>query len=154
MSFGRLRVAAAACSAAVAAVLGGASALADQQIAAGPGSRYLTTSVTMAQGERLTFANRDVARRLGFGKDHVTFTGQDFSALLPTVQLYDPTTHAAIPGDILTNDPNFKAIALGAQEQIAIFFASDGTDVIHPEPAKYFEVPIQGPLPEGLNYIP
>jgi len=61
MSFGRLRVASAACAAAVAAALGGASALADQQIAAGPGSRYLTTSVTMAQGERLTFANRDVA---------------------------------------------------------------------------------------------
>src|SRR5438552_6509295 len=37
------------------------------------------------------------------------FRKGDFSALLPTVQLYDPTTHAAIPGDILTNDPNFKA---------------------------------------------
>jgi dienelactone hydrolase len=52
------------------------------------------------------------------------------------------------------DDSNFKAIALGAQEQIASFFASDGVDVIHPEPAKYFEVPIQGPLPEDLNYIP
>jgi polar amino acid transport system substrate-binding protein len=28
---------------------------------------------------------RDVAHRLGFDKDHVTFTGQDFSALLPSV---------------------------------------------------------------------
>lgn len=27
----------------------------------------------------------DVARRLGFDKEHVTFTGQDFSALLPSV---------------------------------------------------------------------
>jgi hypothetical protein len=36
------------------------------------------------------------------------FRKGDFSALLPTVQLYDPTTHAAIPGNILTNDPNFK----------------------------------------------
>jgi hypothetical protein len=52
------------------------------------------------------------------------------------------------------DDPGFKAIALGAQEQIASFFASDGMDVIQPEPAKYFEVPIQGPLPEELNYIP
>jgi hypothetical protein len=51
-------------------------------------------------------------------------------------------------------DSNFKAIARGAQEQIATFFASDGRDVIHPEPAKYFEVPIQGPLPEDLSYIP
>jgi hypothetical protein len=35
------------------------------------------------------------------------FRAGDFSALLPSVQLYDPTTHAAIPGNILTNDPNF-----------------------------------------------
>jgi hypothetical protein len=54
----------------------------------------------------------------------------------------------------LVDDSNFKVIALGAQEQIATFFASDGMDVIHPEPAKYFEVPIQGPLPEDLNYLP
>src|SRR5229473_7473632 len=40
------------------------------------------------------------------------FRKGDFSALLPTVQLYDPTTHAAIPGNILTNDPNFKASAV------------------------------------------
>lgn len=36
------------------------------------------------------------------------FRNGDFSALLPSVQLYDPTTHAAIPGNLLTNDPNFK----------------------------------------------
>jgi len=40
------------------------------------------------------------------------FRKGDFSALLPGTQLYDPTTHAAIPGDILTNDPNFKASAV------------------------------------------
>jgi hypothetical protein len=50
--------------------------------------------------------------------------------------------------------PNFRAIALGAQEQIATFFVSDGTQISHPEPAQYFEVPIHGPLPEDLNYIP
>jgi hypothetical protein len=27
----------------------------------------------------------------------------------PTLQLYDPTSHAFIPGDVLTNDPNFTA---------------------------------------------
>ena len=26
--------------------------------------------------------------------------------------------------------------------------------MIHPEPARFFEVPIQGPLPEGLKFIP
>jgi Carboxypeptidase regulatory-like domain/TonB dependent receptor len=47
------------------------------------------------------------------------FRGGNFSALCtagfngggvcndPNLQLYDPTTHAAIPGNVLTNDPNF-----------------------------------------------
>lgn len=35
----------------------------------------------------------------------------------------------------------FGAVSRGAQEQIATFFASDGTLVIHPEPARFFEVP-------------
>jgi hypothetical protein len=45
-------------------------------------------------------------------------------------------------------------ICLGAQEQIATFFASDGKEIIHPEPARFFETPIDLPLPEDLNYIP
>ena len=36
------------------------------------------------------------------------FRKGDFSALLPATQIYDPTTHLPIPGNILTNDPNFK----------------------------------------------
>ena len=40
------------------------------------------------------------------------FRKGDFSALLPAIQLYDPTTHAPIPGDILTNDPNFHPSAV------------------------------------------
>jgi hypothetical protein len=55
--------------------------------------------------------------------------------------------------NIFTN-PATTAIALEAQRQIASFFESDGTEIIQPEPARYFEVPIQGPLPEDLNYIP
>ena len=48
----------------------------------------------------------------------------------------------------------FPDIPLGAQAQIALFFASDGETIIHAEPARFFEVPIQGPLPEELNYMP
>src|SRR5258708_523577 len=44
------------------------------------------------------------------------FTGgvcNDKDATMQTIhQLYDPTTHAAIPGDILTNDPNFTPSAV------------------------------------------
>jgi len=47
----------------------------------------------------------------------------------------------------------FGAIARGAQEQIAVFFESDGAVTLHPEPRRFFEVPIMQPLPEGLNFI-
>jgi hypothetical protein len=39
------------------------------------------------------------------------------------------------------------------QGQIAAFFASGGTLVIHPEPTRFFEVPVAGSLPDSLNYI-
>jgi hypothetical protein len=50
-------------------------------------------------------------------------------------------------------NPLVRQIAFGAQDQIATFFASDGVTVIHPDPARFFETPIQGPLPEDLNFI-
>jgi hypothetical protein len=56
--------------------------------------------------------------------------------------------------NIRNPDPLVAAIALGAQEQAGTFFASEGTEVIHPEPPRFFETPIQGPLPEDLNFIP
>jgi len=55
---------------------------------------------------------------------------------------------------IASDIPLVAAIARGAQEQIAIFFASNGTQVIHPQPTRFFEVPIVLPLPEALNFIP
>ena len=52
------------------------------------------------------------------------------------------------------NNTVFRPIALGAQEQIAVFFETDGAMIIHPDPARFFEVPILGALPDNLNYIP
>ena len=50
--------------------------------------------------------------------------------------------------------PNlFGDIARGAQEQIAVFFESDGVLTVHPEPSRFYEVPIAAPLPERLNFI-
>lgn len=47
------------------------------------------------------------------------------------------------------------AYAVGAQTQIALFFATNGALTIDPDGAgPFFEVPIAGPLPEGLNFIP
>jgi hypothetical protein len=50
--------------------------------------------------------------------------------------------------------PAVADVGLGAQQQIAEFFASDGATVIDPDGAgPLFEVPIVGPLPEELNFI-
>jgi hypothetical protein len=48
----------------------------------------------------------------------------------------------------------FRVITLPVQQQIGVFFNTDGTEIIHPEPARFFEVPIALPLPEDLSYIP
>ena len=48
----------------------------------------------------------------------------------------------------------FGDISRGAQEQIATFLESDGAIVMHPEPGRFFEVPVAGPLPEDLSFIP
>jgi hypothetical protein len=88
--------------------------------------------------------------RAGDLADHATFYRTDLAfAEDPTVPK-DP--HSFMPMILFPGLAG--AIARGAQEQIAAFFASDGTQIIHPEPARFFEVPIQGPLPEDLNYIP
>ena len=49
--------------------------------------------------------------------------------------------------------PSVAAMARGIQEQIAVFFATDGKLIIHPLPSRFFEVPIAGPPPEQLNFI-
>jgi hypothetical protein len=62
------------------------------------------------------------------------------------------------PHTFLTNiagAPAVAAVAVGAQTQIGVFFASDGALTIDPDgPGPLFEVPIVGPLPEDLGFIP
>jgi hypothetical protein len=85
--------------------------------------------------------------RAGDLADRTTFYRHD---LAPAALPDDPhgfLTAAAGKGQLV-----FGAIALGAQEQIATFFGSNGTTIIRPEPAGLLEVPIALPLPEGLNY--
>jgi hypothetical protein len=48
-----------------------------------------------------------------------------------------------------------NAVSLAAQEQIAVFFASDGVEVIDPDgPGILFETPIAPPLPEEAMFFP
>jgi hypothetical protein len=51
--------------------------------------------------------------------------------------------------------PSVAAVAIGTQRQIATFLASDGTVIVDPDGAgPLLEVPIVGPLPEDLAFIP
>jgi hypothetical protein len=78
----------------------------------------------------------------------------------PLAKMTYPHGFAAL---ITSADQTVKKVALAAQNQIATFFASNGTQTIQPQPpdgfgfgvipVEFFEVPIQGQLPEGLNYI-
>jgi hypothetical protein len=56
----------------------------------------------------------------------------------------------------LPRNPHGFNVATIAPEYLqldATFFVSDGLVVIHPAPARYFEFPLVGPLPEDLNFI-
>jgi hypothetical protein len=67
---------------------------------------------------------------------------------VPPIPQY-PHTFAV---SVTSSNPTVRAISLGAQDQAGGFFASNGTTIIHPEPLRFFEWPIDSP-PEGLNYI-
>jgi hypothetical protein len=107
---------------------------------------------------------------LQFAKGDTTVPNPTSTAIVRAGELQDRTTyfrndlaHAANnavsknPHTFLTNISSVagQAYAIGAQIQIAEFFASNGALVIDPDgPGPFFEVPIVPPLPEGLNFIP
>jgi len=95
-----------------------------------------TTTAIIRAGDlaaRTTFFRDDLAFALGvgFGKNPHTFLTN------------------------ISGTPAVATVAIGAQTQIAIFFASNGALTIDPDGAgPLFEVPINGPLPEDLAFIP
>ena len=88
--------------------------------------------------------------RAGGLADRATLYRHDLAFAQDSTIPRDP--HNYILGNTSAN-PLVAAIARGAQEQIATFFASGGVTVIYPEPAQFFETPIQGPLPEDFGFI-
>jgi hypothetical protein len=117
-----------------------------------PGVPAKSVIIMFGKGDQ-TVANpaETAVVRAGDLADRTTFYRNDLAfAVDPTI----PTNpHAILTFGIDYPNPLVMAIARGEQQQIAAFFASDGTEIIHPEPAQFFEVPIQGPLPEDLNFI-
>ena len=105
-----------------------------------------------------------------FAKSDQTVPNPTTSAIVRAGELADRTVlyrhdlaYAAFPTlpknphTFLSNiaQPEAAPFAVGAQTQMAVFFASGGTTVIDPDGAgPFFEVPIAGPLPETLSFIP
>ena len=105
-----------------------------------------------------------------FAKGDVTVPNPTTSAILRAGGLADRATYfrndlayafnpavGKNPHTFLTNISSAAGggYAVMAQQQMAVFFASQGTLVIDPDGAgPYFEVPLLGALPEGTNFIP
>lgn len=105
-----------------------------------------------------------------FAKGDQTVPNPTTSAILRAGHLADRATYfrndlafaanPAVPKNPHTfltriTTPSVASVALGAQQQIAVFFASDGLTIIDPDgPGPLFEVPIVGSLPEDLSYLP
>jgi dienelactone hydrolase len=85
----------------------------------------------------------DLANRATFYRNDLAF-------------IEDPTVPKD-PHTFLTNltRPGIAGqIAHGGQMQVAIYLASEGSQIIYPDPVRFFEVPILLPLPEDLSFIP
>jgi len=105
-----------------------------------------------------------------FAKGDRTVPNPTTSAIIRAGRLVDRTTYfrndlalAGVPGYTTTNPHTFLTnlagagapIAVGAQVQMATFFASGGATTIDPDgDGMLFETPIAGPLPETLNFAP
>jgi len=106
-----------------------------------------------------------------FAKGDVTVPNPTTTAILRAGNLADRAmyfrndlAYAATGGQIPKNPHTFLTnigvpaaapLAVAAQLQIAVFFASDGAVTIDPDGAgPLFEMPIVPPLPETLNFLP
>ena len=116
-----------------------------------PGAAPKPVLIQFAKGDQ-TVPNPTASAILRAGDlaDRATYFRNDLAYAL------DPAV-GKNPHTFLTNifNPAGAPYAIGAQQQIAAFFASNGNVVIDPDGAgPFFEVPIAGPLPETLNFIP
>jgi hypothetical protein len=89
--------------------------------------------------------------RSGHLKDRTTFFRNDLAFAADPSFPKNPHTFLTNIGGPL----DVAEVAVGAQSQIGIFLAADGTLTIDPDgPGPFFEVPITGTLPEDLGFIP
>jgi len=89
--------------------------------------------------------------RAGNLADRTIYFRTDLAVLQDSAFPKEP--HAFLVRGMLSPDPLTKAVALNAQDWVALFLQSEGAAIGPPMPTDLFEMPIMGPLPETLNYI-
>jgi len=117
-----------------------------------PGQAPKSVIIQFARGDKTNPNPTTTAIiRAGDLADRATLFRNDLAfALNPT---FPKNPHTFLTN--LSGTPPVAATAIGAQTQIAIFFATNGALTIDPDgPGPLFEVPINGPLPEDLAFIP
>jgi hypothetical protein len=104
-----------------------------------------------AEGDQtaVSIGTNAILRAGGLADSAVRYRHDLASAQDPTIP---KNPHIVLAG-VTHPNPFFRGIARGLMNQAALFLASGGTVVAHPEPAHLFEVPIRLPLPEELNFI-
>ncbi len=112
------------------------------------GNRRKPVIIQFARGDQIVVnPTASALIRAGELTDRATFLRNDLLFAMA------PDTTPVNPHGFLGNILN-PLLGVAGQTQIAAFFASDGQTVIDPDgPGPIFEVPIQGPLPEQLNFI-
>ena len=118
-----------------------------------PGTSAKSVMYLFAKGDR-TAVNPGTSLLLRAGNltDRTIYFRTDLAVIQDSAFPKEP--HAFFVRGMLSPDPLTKAVALNAQDWIALFLQSDGTTMNPPIPTDLFEMPIVGPLPETLNYIP
>jgi hypothetical protein len=116
------------------------------------GNRAKPVLVQFAQGD-MTVPNPTASALIAAGRlqDRATYFRNDLAvATIPGYTTRNPHTFLTS----VTNVPQ-ATVAVPAQQQIATFLGSLGATIVDPDGAgPLFETPIQGPLPQSLNFLP
>jgi len=119
--------------------------------------------IQFARGDRtLPNPTATAVLRAGDLADRATFYRFDlFLAGNPTTPAFvnnphgfqiPPSPFDPLPSEVLAA---LTAVAIAAQDQAGVFFASDGVEVVDPDgPGALFETPIVLPLPEDVVFFP
>ncbi len=117
-----------------------------------PGDAIKPVIIQFARGDE-TVPNPTATALIRSGdlKDRATFFRNDLAFALGVGFGKNPHTFLTNIGGTVP----VATVAIGAQSQIGVFFASGGALTIDPDgPGALFEVPIAGALPEDLGFIP